>query len=508
MGRVHRLRKTLRRLRERSAAFLATDHARYRDDPVGYCCDILRVQLTPQQEDLARLLRTPPYRVLAPSGHNVGKSFLAACLVNWWYDVHDPGLVLTTAPTDRQVRRILWKEVRLVRGRRGGFPGPKAPRLESGPGHFAEGFTARESTRFQGHHGPAVLIVFDEAEGVDQEFWEAAESMLGGSHYAFLGTYNPTSQSAPTVEAERSGQYHVRRLSAVDHPNIAAELRGEPPPYHSAIRLARLVEMLAKWSQEIDPREAEPDDVVLAGPAFPVRAFRPGPIAQARLLGRRPSQGFDSVWSEWAFDSACARVLPLVGPLQIGCDVARYGDDCTSFHVRVGGVSLYHESVNGWSTVRTAERCKWLATEYGQQRNLRPQDVTIAVDDCGVGGGVTDILHESGWRAAGVNTGAESPAPDEYPNLRSALWFGLADEAAAGNVSFARLRQDQQAELRRQFLAPVYTMDVRGRRCVESKDDTKDRIKRSPDDADGVLLAYAAVRAIPDRVGGRVRVPE
>lgn len=497
------MRREAKRLRRYISCHKPTNRFdQYRLDPASYCKRELGVELTAEQKELAGLAVTPPYRVLAPAGHNVGKSFFAGCMINWWYDCFNPGIVLTTAPTDRQVRRILWKEVRLLRGRRGGFAGPKIPLLWSAENHFAEGFTAREATRFQGQHGLAVMIVFDEAEGVEQEFWEAAEPMLGGDNYCFLGIYNPTSQSGPTVDAERSGRYHLRRLSCLDHPNIREESEGRRPLVPSAIRLGRLLEMLEQWSEELPVDQQEAGDVVVAG-----RCFRPGPIAQARLLGVRPSTAFNAVWSELVFDLAATTLLPLTGILQVGCDVARFGDDFTSFHVRLGGVSLYHESVNGWDTVKIAERCKQLAHEYGGKFNRRSQDVPICVDVCGVGGGVVDVLRNDGWAAIGVNVGEVAPDPDIYPNLRSALWFGLANEAKKGNVSLIRMPDKTRAELRRQLLAPLYTLDTRGRMCVESKDQTKARLNRSPDDADGLLLAYANVRHIPDRVAGRVAVP-
>ena len=163
---------------------------------------------------------------------------------------------------------ILWKEIRGFRGRAGlgGFAGPKSPRLESHPNHYAGGFTARDSTRFQGHHDAAVFIVFEEAEGVEAPFWDAAETMLGGQSYGMVAIYNPTSQSGPTVDAERSGKWPVVTMSCVDHPNIKAELKGNPLPFPNAIRLPRLREMLQKWSDPLAAREddKEPTDVELA----------------------------------------------------------------------------------------------------------------------------------------------------------------------------------------------------------------------------------------------------
>jgi hypothetical protein len=478
----------------------------YRHCPVEYCKEYLNVTLTPAQEEIARLLVQPPYKVLVRAGHNVGKSFLAACVVNWWFDCHYPGVCLTTAPTDRQVKDILWKEVRAVRKKALGapgdvFPGPKACRMEKGPEHFAHGFTARDGDRFQGQHAEAVLIVFDEAEGVAPIFWEAAEAMIGGGDFAFLGLYNPTSQSGPTADAERSGRYHLVTMSALDHPNIAAELKGRKPPYPSAIRLVRLREMLEQWSAPA-PSADTPGAIRLGD-----RYYLPGPVARARLLGIRPTAGFNAVWPEWVFDQAVACVLPENGPLQVGCDVARYGDDFTAIHVRRGGASLYHEAANGWNVARTAERLEQIVFEQAARAQVNPRRVPVAVDDVGVCGGVTDVLQSHGWHAIGVNVSRAAANPEEYPNLRSALWFDLSKEAELGKVSFARLPRPVLADLRRELTAPTYTLDVRGRRQVESKDQTKERLKRSPDNADATLLAYADVAPAGERVAGRLEVP-
>jgi hypothetical protein len=185
--------------------------------------------------------------------------------------------------------------------------------------------------------------------------------------------------------------------------------------------------------------------------------------------------------------------------------VARFGDDDTAIHVRIGGCSVHHESANGWSTVQTADRLTQVATEWGQRCGVDAKQIPIVVDVIGVGGGVVDILAKGGWRVVGVNVALAAPDEGEYPNLRSALWFGLAEEAGRGNVSFARLPAAVRTVLRLELTAPVYTVDARGRRCVEPKDRTKARLKRSPDSADAVLLAFAAVRGQGERVAGRVQ---
>ena len=65
-----------------------------------------------------------------------------------------------------------------------------------------------------------------------------------------------------------------------------------------------------------------------------------------------------------------------------------------------------------------------------------------------------------------------------------------AEKAKAGLVYVGRLDRTTLARLRQQLLAPAWEVDSAGRRAVEKKDETKDKIGRSPDDADAFNLAY------------------
>lgn len=473
-----------RRRRERDQTSVAE---RYKDDPIGYARDILGVDWWHKQQEIAHLLRLPPYRVLVKACHKVGKTHFGGGLVNWWYDVHDPGLTLTTAPTDRQVKDLLWKEVRRQRRGRGGFPGPKIPRLESSEEHFAHGFTARDGDSFQGNHSEHTLIIFDEAVGVDPIFWETAESMFNGEGHAWLAIFNPTDTSSQAYTEEMLGGWHIVSISVLEHPNIIAELRGEPPPFPAAIRLARVDTLLRKWCRPVETPKA--GDV--EWPPGSGQWLRPGPIAEARLLGRWPSQATNNVWSDAAWQAAELLVLPEPDdvPCEIGCDVARFGDDFTEIHVRRGPVSLHHEAANGWSTSETAGRLKRVADEYGRRCGVEGKRIAVKIDDDGVGGGVVD--QADGYNFIPVSGASNAIDEEGYPNRRSELWFAVAERADEGRLSLARLPQETRRELRRQAMAPTWKVDSQGRRVVEPKADTKKRLKRSPDGMDGLNLAYA-----------------
>jgi hypothetical protein len=212
--------------------------------------------------------------------------------------------------------------------------------------------------------------------------------------------------------------------------------------------------------------------------------------------------------SEWQVDQAIALALPLIGPIQVGVDPAWMGDDASGIHARKGGVSLLHESHHGLDPVLVANRAMSLVNGLAKEHKADWRSIIVAVDTIGIGAGVYAVLAHAGYRAVAVNVCTESPDPEDTPNLRSALWFDMADALGGKQVSLSLLSRDWQLELKRQLLAPKYSMNKKGQRVVEEKIVTKSRIGRSPDDADAMLLAYSNVNAMADRVAGRIQVPQ
>jgi hypothetical protein len=456
----------------------------YRKDPELYCREVLKRSWTADQARIARQLFRW-HRVLVRASHSVGKTNLAGGLVNYFIDCFGPCIILTTAPTEAQVIETLWKEVRTQRlGRRGLLP--KAPRIEFAPNWFAAGYTAKNATAFQGRHEERVLILFDESVGIDGSFWEAAEGMMTGEECYWLALTNPTDITSRCYQEDISGRFHVETLSALDHPNIAAELEGKPPIIPGAVRLDWVRKRLEQWAERIIPDDAKPTDIEFEG-----QWWRPGPLFESRVLGRWPTQGISSVWSDAAWQAALiAQSIP-IAPLELGCDVARFGDDFTSIVARRGRAVIHHETHNGWdyshTTGRLKQLCKELARKEGKVED--PTKVLVKVDSDGIGGEVIARKEEFNF----VSVSASSPAlePEDFPNRRSELWFSVAERARAGELDITRLSQDSIQLLRSQAMSPTWRVDSKGRRVVEPKEATKKRIHRSPDDMDALNLAFA-----------------
>jgi hypothetical protein len=85
--------------------------AAYRKRPERFAREVLGSSWWSKQREAAELV-AGNRRVAVKSANGVGKTYLAADLALWFLYSHRPSIVLTTAPTWRQVRYLLWEEIR------------------------------------------------------------------------------------------------------------------------------------------------------------------------------------------------------------------------------------------------------------------------------------------------------------------------------------------------------------------------------------------------------------
>jgi len=456
-----------RRLRERQRA---KGYDLYLEDPVGFITDILDERPWTIQADIARAVLAHPL-VAVPSCFGSGKDWIAARLVAWW--VATGGIAVTTADTYRQVRDILWWELRKAHAR-GGLPG-SIPAVESrweipGTGAFAIGVKPEDYNPegLQGIHGRRVLVVIDEANGVGPDLWDAAKGLVVNADSRILAIGNPHEPQGPFFEACRSKTWHVIHISVHDTPNFT----GEPVPEKAQHELVSPF-----W---LEQRRAE--------------GLEGTPWWQAKVLGQFPDTASNAViplaWVE------AARARPHVQDARewAGLDVARFGSDDSALVEGSGNGPEGATIVHGQDTMAVAG----LGANY-----LLARRGTLAVDVIGVGGGVVDRLREQRLPGAvlGVNVG-EGPDhdPDLLSNLRAQLWWDVRRQLDPHSpdepLSLARLDEPTYARLRAELTAPTYRMSSSGKVIVESKDEMKARGLPSPDLADAFNLAiYARSRA-------------
>lgn len=455
------------RLRQRQKA---KGYDLYPQDPVGFITDILDERPWSIQATIAEAVRDYPM-VAVPSCFGSGKDWIAARLVCWW--VATGGIAVTTADTYRQVRDILWRELRKAHVR-GQLPG-NIPAVESrweiaDTGAFAIGVKPEDTNPegLQGIHGRRVLVVIDEANGVGPDLWEAAKGLVVNEDSRILAIGNPHEPQGPFFEACRAKTWHVIHISVFDTPNFT----GEPVPEKAQ---AELVSPF--W---LDQRREE--------------GLEGTPWWQAKVLGQFPDTASNAIIPLAWVEAARATQHITDAREYAGLDVARFGDDDTVLIECSGNGPEGVQVVHGQDTMATAGMgVRYLTTRRG----------TLAVDVIGVGGGVVDRIREQHppGQLLSVNVG-ESPDrdPDLLSNLRAQLWWdvrrALDPSSPDEPLSFSRLPEQVYARLRAELTAPTYRMSSSGKVIVESKEEMKARGLPSPDLADAFCLAlYARSRA-------------
>lgn len=458
------LRKRLRS-RQRDSGY-----SLYHDDPTGFITDILDERPWSIQRRIAEAVRDHP-AVAVPSCFGSGKDWIAARLVAWW--VSTGGVAVTTADTYRQVRDILWRELRRAHAR-GQLPG-NIPSVESRwevpeTGAFAIGIKPDDYNPegFQGIHAERVLVVIDEANGVGGDLWEASRGLVVNEASRILAIGNPNEPVGPFFAACRSATWHVIHISVFDTPNFT----DEPVPDKAR---KELVDQF--W---LDRARAD--------------GLEGTPWWQAKVLGQFPDTASNAIIPLAWVEAARARQHIADAREWAGLDVARFGDDDTALVSGSGNGPEDCEVIHGQDTMATAG----MGVRYLSQRRG-----TLAVDVIGVGGGVVDRIREQ--RPPGqlvpVNV-AERPDHDDdlLSNLRAQLWWdvrrALDPTTQDEPLSLARLSEQHYQRLRAELTGPTYKMSSSGKVVVEGKEDMKARGLPSPDLADAFCLAlYARSRS-------------
>jgi hypothetical protein len=453
---------------------------------------------------------------LVKAAHGVGKTHGVGGIVNWYFDVFPRSTIVTTAPTFPQVEKLLWGEIRAQRTTQptAGVTQIKDP---TDPLHYAVGRSPSKrsgrdemgSQAFQGTHSENLLVVFDEGAGVSDDRWAVVDGLIVGTENKFLVIGNPVVTSGPYFEAARDPRWHVIEISALDHPNIEAGLKGEPDVVPGAVSLAWVEDKLANefWCEYLgEPEDDEQRarwmlDGAMEFPPGEDIWYQPSAIAEARILGRFPSQPTNSVWATTWLDAAEEKRYGWDpgDPWEIGADIARFGDDSSAVHTRRGACSLTHDTWRKMNTMETARRIVGILANQEQifGPDDLPQRIIIRIDTTGgdVGVGVADRLYEllEPYGNVEVQTIGAAERPfniRKYQNKRSEIWFTAASWGQSGMLDLHRIPKRKREVLVAQLTSVKYKYDAQGKRVVEPKKDVKERIGRSPDDADAFNLAY------------------
>ena len=423
-----------------------------------FAADTLGVSLWNKQKEVLRAVERER-RVAVKSGNGLGKDFTAAVAVLWYVHAHDPAVVLSTAPTFRQVRHVLWRQIhRLYRNAADTLGGRMLDtRWEVAEDRYAMGLSASDADQFQGFHCENMLVVVDEAEGVAEPIYEAVEAVMTSAHPTLLLIGNPTTTSGGFHRAfhRESGIYETITMSALESPNVE----------QGRIVIPGLT--TAEWVEERRALWGENSEM-----------FR------ARVMGEFPDRGEDNLIAISDIDDATyppGEVPAATGgyePVILGVDVARFGVDRSVIMVRRGDVVVDVRVFHGFANTAVA------GAVIAAVRDRSPRQITV--DETGLGSGVVDILREQGQPVYGFN-GSAAPLREEVicANLRAEGYWTLARRFREHSIRIPR-----DAELIAELASLRYRYNSRGKVLMESKESMKNRGLPSPDKADALMLAF------------------
>jgi phage terminase large subunit len=167
------------------------------------------------------------------------------------------------------------------------------------------------------------------------------------------------------------------------------------------------------------------------------------------------------------------------------CDPARFGDNETVIYVMQGPQVIHQEIYGQRSTMETAGLLVALKNKFNAD--------LIAIDSCGIGGGIVDRLAELREPHVGIDVGS-SATEDKYRNLRSQVVWEAADYFAKENIVIP-----DDATLSKQLLTLTYEMQSNGKILIRSKEEIKKQLSgQSCDRADALLLGLYALKMIPE----------
>lgn len=158
----------------------------------------------------------------------------------------------------------------------------------------------------------------------------------------------------------------------------------------------------------------------------------------------------------------------------VSCDPATGGDECVLYMLEndeVKEAKYLHEN----DTMKIAGEMQIMARRWSIN--------DYVLDSIGLGKGVGDRLREMGGDVVEINSASEPSDKEHFYNLRAEMWWYVSKL-----VLDKELPYPQDPELRRQLTNLKYkVINSNGRLQLESKDETRKRLGRSPDRADAFV---------------------
>lgn len=408
--------------------------------------------------------RFTPCRIARASGHGIGKSALIAMLIKWALDTCPDTRIVTTANTESQLLTKTspeiskWARSAITKD----WFKPNATSLISTMPNRDKSWradlvtwSANNTEAFAGLHnqGKRIVLIFDEASGIDKAVWEVALGALTDekTEIIWLAFGNPTLNTGSFRECFGKAR-NLWNTKQIDSRTVEGTNK------------AYLDELVETYGIDSD-------------------------VVRVRVLGQFPNASSMQFIASDVVEAA--RVRPEMeglrtDPVIFGVDCARFGDDDSVLAIRCGRDAATRD----WKTWSGADAMT-LAGDIALQSELWKPDA-IFVDAGNIGAAVVDrlrqliepkLVHEV-WFGGKGRDADWNGAKIRAANKRAEMWSNMREWLKGGRIpSKQRLFDD--------LIGPEYSFNSEQAIILERKEDMKKRGLSSPDWADALACTFA-----------------
>lgn len=444
------------------------------------------------------------HRLALRGCRGLGKTTTASLVVNWFVQTREAlemdWKVLATAGVMRHLVRALWPEIHKWAPRVGGIYRPLVRDKEllnlsiQLPHGQAFGAVARNPDLIESAHADQMLIVADEGKSIPDAVWDALEGSLTGEEGQYALALSTPGQPAGRFYEIHQGR-HPQWTTLHVGPDRAAAAGRVSQRWIDARRTG-WGETSALYRQQVLGEFAADDEGAIVPLSWVEAAMerwhawrgagRPASADTARFEGTpAEAAAAGTAWAEAGSPIAD-------GNRSYAVDVATSGKDKTVIATRQGRQITKLDYTTGNTTMTVVAKVQGVVGKQALE-----QKQPIVVDATGVGSGVADRLAELGYNVVRYTGAASTKAVSRdgqhgFTNVRSAAYWRLRELLDPANPPDERIILPPHSDLTADLTTPTWS-EVTGlppRYKVETKERLVERLGRSPDMGDAVVMAY------------------
>jgi len=452
----------------------------YQDDPQAWLSDVLGKRWYSKQAEIVESFMSSS-RTAVKSANGCGKSAVVADLITWIVATGVPSetLCIVSAPTLSQIEKVIFAYLKVNKGlaqaARLPLPGriteTLAWKLDGENGAEFLVFGKRPSDQdivssFQGTRKRNTYVFLDEAGGLPQEMFTAAEAVATGAGSRILAIGNPDRRGTEFhrifTDPQISQDWSLHTISAFDLPTFTGE-----SVYPNEEVEKNFLNGLTSVEWVEHKKRAWGDDSARY---------------KAKVLGEFPDEADNTFFSQSVLDTAFDTVIEADVRPVLGLDVARFGSDENVLYSNVGGCVRVVDKWSKLDLIETARRA------HAHAQRLVASVVNVDVN--GVGGGVVDALvrldefTDAVYSIGAINSSSTSPDPTRWLNARAWHYDSFREMMANGEVDL----DYEDSDLREELISQTYKFSPRGSIQMTSKDEMKRSGVPSPDSLDAAVL--------------------